>query len=83
MSIASNKIKGSICGLCHDYYTAQMTREHNNANILAMGARVIGEEVGMQMAQVFLETKFKSDHANHPRRIAMFEELENEMNSEE
>lgn len=45
MSIAANKVKGIRCALCHDHYTAKMSREHNNANVLAMGGRVTGVEV--------------------------------------
>ena len=67
-----------VCGLCHDYYTAQMAREHNNANMLAMGARVIGIEVGKQITEKFLTTEFDSEHANHPRRVAKLMEMNGE-----
>lgn len=53
-----------------------MAREHNNANMLAMGARVIGAEVGKQIAEKFLTTEFKADHENHPRRVAKILALE-------
>jgi ribose 5-phosphate isomerase B len=55
-----------------------MAREHNNANMLAMGARVIGTEVGKQIAEKFLTTEFKSDHENHPRRVAKLLEIDDE-----
>ena len=76
VSIAANKVKGVICGLCHDHYTAQMCREHNNANIIAMGSRTTGIEVCKEMIKVFLTTDFKSDHANHPRRVEMLNKLD-------
>mmetsp|Transcript_17603 Transcript_17603/g.19806 ORF Transcript_17603/g.19806 Transcript_17603/m.19806 type:complete len:157 (+) Transcript_17603:39-509(+) len=76
VSIAANKVKGAICGLCHDHYTAQMCREHNNANIIAMGSRTTGIEVCKEMIETFLSTDFKSEHPNHPRRVAMLKKLD-------
>jgi len=55
-----------------------MAREHNNANVLAMGARVIGVEVGKQITEKFLTTEFDSGHANHPRRVNKLFDLEKE-----
>merc|ERR1712196_468843 len=51
ISIAANKCKGIRCALCHDYYSAQMCRVHNNANVLAMGERTLGSAVALQMAE--------------------------------
>ncbi len=76
ISIAANKIKGVRCALCHDYYTAGMCREHNDCNIVAMGGRVIGSEVAKQIVDVFMATKFLSEHMNHPRRVKKIAELE-------
>ena len=75
ISIAANKIKGVRCGLCHDYYTAVMCREHNDCNIVAMGGRVIGCDVAKQIVDAFLTTKFMSEHPNHPRRVKKIGEL--------
>lgn len=57
-----------------------MCREHNNANIVAMGGRVIGMEIAKQIAEAFLTTEFKSDHPNHPRRVKQLLEIGNEEN---
>jgi len=51
MSIAANKVKGIRAALCNDLYSAHVSREHNNANILCMGGRVIGEEVAKKLSQ--------------------------------
>ena len=75
MTIAANKIKGIRCGLCHDYYTALMARQHTDCNVVAMGERVIGDEVAKQIVKAFLETSFLSDNANHPRRVKMLNEM--------
>lgn len=73
ISIAANKIKGIRAALCHDVFSAKATREHNNANILAMGARVIGPGLAIEIVKAFLETKFSNDE-RHIRRISMIEE---------
>jgi len=52
MSIVANKVKGVRAALCNDLYTAHVSREHNNANILCMGGRVIGEEVAKEIAKI-------------------------------
>ena len=75
ISIAANKVKGVRCGLCHDYYTAVMCREHNDCNMVAMGARVIGVDIAKQIVDAFLSTKFLSEHPNHPRRVKKLAEL--------
>lgn len=69
MSIAANKIKGIRCALCHDHYTAQMARKHNDANVLAVGARVTGLEVIKQIADTFLSMEFSTD-PKHAKRLA-------------
>lgn len=53
-----------------------MCREHNDANVMAFGARVIGIEVAKQMVKVFLTTKFNSGHENHPRRVQQINDLD-------
>lgn len=73
ISIAANKVKGIRAALCHDCFSAQATREHNNANMLALGARVIGPGLALQIVDIFLDTPF-SDDERHIRRIEMIEE---------
>ncbi|WP_163969498.1 ribose 5-phosphate isomerase B [Oceanobacillus halotolerans] len=67
MSIAANKVKGIRCALTHDVYSAKLTRQHNDSNILAMGERVIGPGLAREIAKVWLETDF--DGGRHERRI--------------
>ena len=73
ISIAANKVKGIRAALCHDCFSAQATREHNNANMLAMGARVIGPGLALMIVDTFLDTPFSNDE-RHVRRIGMIEE---------
>lgn len=73
ISITANKIKGIRAALCHDCFSAQATREHNDANMLAMGARVIGPGLALKIVDTFLDTPFSGDE-RHVRRIAMIEE---------
>lgn len=73
ISIAANKVKGIRAALCHDCFSAQATREHNDANILAMGARVVGPGLAVKIVDTFLNTEFSNDE-RHIRRINMIEE---------
>lgn len=73
ISIAANKVKGIRAALCHDCFSAQATREHNDANMLAMGARVIGSGLALQIVDIFLDTPFSNDE-RHIRRIDMIED---------
>ncbi len=75
ISIAANKIKGIRCGLCTDTTMARLTREHNDANVLAMGQRVIGIEVAKDIVHMFLNTEF-SNGVRHARRIEKLKEME-------
>ncbi len=75
-SISANKIKGIRAALCHDAYTAIYSRRHNDANILALGDRVTGIDVGIQIVDLFLNTKF--DGGRHRRRIDKISKLEEE-----
>ncbi len=72
ISIAANKIPGIRAALCHDCFSAQATREHNDANMLAMGARVIGPGHALKIVDIFLDTPFSNDE-RHVRRIAQLE----------
>lgn len=73
ISIAANKIKGVRCALCSDCFSAEATRLHNNANVLAMGGRVVGAGLGVKIVDTFLHTEFSNDE-RHIRRIAQIED---------
>ena len=73
ISITANKIKGIRAALCHDCFSAEATREHNDANILAMGARVVGPGLAVKIVDTFLNTEFSNDE-RHIRRIAQIED---------
>ena len=74
MSIAANKVKGIRCALCHDAYTAEYSRKHNNANIIAFGGRTTGVEIAKQMVEIFLEEEFEG--GRHKRRIDKIAKME-------
>ncbi len=76
ISIAANKHKGIRAALCHDVFSAEATRQHNDANILAMGGRVIGGGHALRVVDAFLDTPFSEDE-RHKRRIAGISALEN------
>ncbi|MBU5214596.1 MULTISPECIES: ribose 5-phosphate isomerase B [Heyndrickxia] len=67
MSIAANKVKGIRCALVHDVFSAKATRQHNDTNVLAMGERVIGPGLALEIAKVWLTTEFEG--GRHSRRI--------------
>ena len=71
MSMAANKEPGIRAALCHDVFSAKATREHNNANILCMGARVVGPGLALMIIDTFLDTPFSEDE-RHIRRISYF-----------
>lgn len=75
ISIAANKVPGIRCALCTDCFMAQATREHNDANMLAMGARVLGTGSALKILDTFLDTPFSNDE-RHLRRIAKIEKGE-------
>ena len=72
ISITANKVPGIRAALCSDCFSAQATREHNDANILALGARVLGEGLALKIVDTFLDTPFSNDE-RHIRRISMIE----------
>ena len=74
ISIASNKIKGIRCALCGDVYSARMSREHNNANVLAMGGRVTGFGPAGEIVRVWITTEFAG--GRHERRVNKIMALE-------
>ena len=75
ISISANKIQGIRCALCNEIYSAKMSREHNNANVLAMGGRVIGSEVAAQIVRTWMTTEFAG--GRHERRVNKIMALEN------
>ena len=67
VSIVANKVPGVRCAHCHDCYCAELTRQHNDSNVLALGEKVIGEGYALKIVDTFLNTKF--DGGRHQRRI--------------
>jgi len=81
-SIAANKVPGARCALCWNEYTARMARTHNDANVLALGARVIGNELAWEIVKVWLETPFSGEE-RHRRRLEKISALENSGTAQE
>ncbi len=75
ISIAANKHKGIRAALCSDVYSAEMSRRHNNANILCMGGRVLGRELAFMITDTWLKTEFEG--GRHERRIEKIHAIEN------
>ncbi|MFV0343990.1 MAG: ribose 5-phosphate isomerase B [Anaerocolumna sp.] len=73
ISITANKIKGIRAALCHDCFSAEATRLHNDANILALGGRIVGPGLALKIVDTFLGTPFSEDE-RHIRRISQIEE---------
>ena len=74
ISIAANKVPGVRCALCSEPHSARMTREHNNANVLAMGGGLIGVNMAFQIVETFLNTEFSVEEKHH-RRVDLLEAL--------
>jgi ribose 5-phosphate isomerase B len=72
--MAANKIKGIRCGVCADTFSARMIRHHNDANMLALGARVVGEGLALDIVEAFLAAEFEG--GRHATRVEMIEALE-------
>ncbi len=73
-SIVANKIRGVRCALCHDPLSAELARLHNDANVLALGGRLIGPEMARRIVRVWVETSFEG--GRHERRLLQIEEIE-------
>ncbi len=73
ISIAANKVKGIRAAVCTDCFTAEATRQHNNANVLALGGRVVGAGLALKIVDTFLNTEFSNDE-RHIRRISQIED---------
>ena len=74
ISIAANKVRGIRCALCSEPLSAEMTRRHNNANMLAMGAGMIGKNMAERIVEVFLSTEFEG--GRHERRVGLLDAIE-------
>ena len=75
ISIAANKVKGVRAVVCSEPYSAKLSKQHNNTNILAFGARVIGIELAKMIVEEWLNTEFEGDR--HQRRVDMISDIEN------
>ena len=74
--IAANKVRGVRAALCNDLYTARLSREHNDANVLAMGGRIVAEGLATEILELWLATPF--DGGRHERRVAQIADIEAE-----
>ena len=74
ISMAANKVPGIRCALCSDAFSAKMTRLHNDANVLSMGAGIVGENLALEIVETFLNTAFSGD-ARHQRRVDLIERI--------
>ena len=74
--MAANKIMGIRCGVCADTFSARMIRQHNDANMLAIGARVVGEGLALDIVDAFLTARFEG--GRHATRVEMIEQLEHQ-----
>ena len=75
ISISANKVRGIRCALCSDAFSAEMTRRHNDANVLALGAGIVGGNLAERIVDVFLSTEFEG--GRHARRVDRMMEIEN------
>jgi len=75
ISIAANKVNGVRAAVCSDCATARLVKQHNNANIIAFGARIVGIELAKDIVKAYLDAEFEG--GRHATRIAMFTDIEN------
>ncbi|MCG6141476.1 ribose 5-phosphate isomerase B [Leptospira mtsangambouensis] len=71
-SIAANRFKGIRAALCHDEFTAEMSKRHNNANVLVLGGRVLGTDLAQRIVKKWIETEFEG--GRHQKRLGLIEE---------
>jgi ribose 5-phosphate isomerase B len=74
ISIAANKVPGIRCALCGDTYSAKMSRQHNNANILALGGKVVGRDLALEIVSTWLKEEFQG--GRHERRVNKISDIE-------
>ena len=75
ISLAANKVKGIRCGVCSEATTARLIRQHNDANMIAFGARIVGSELAKDIVKAFLEAEFEG--GRHQTRVDMIMDIEN------
>ncbi len=75
ISISANKVKGVRAAVCGDCFSAEFTRRHNDANVLAMGERVLGPGLALKIVDIFLSTEFEG--GRHARRVGLISDIEN------
>ena len=75
MSMAANKHKGIRAACCSDTFSARLTRNHNNANVLCLGARVLGAGLALDLVNAFVDAEFEGDR--HTKRLSLIEDIEN------
>ncbi|MBI5968952.1 MAG: ribose 5-phosphate isomerase B [Deltaproteobacteria bacterium] len=80
MSIVANRFSGVRAALCHDLYTARMSREHNDANVLVLGGRLIAKGLAREILKVWLESEFQG--GNHQRRLGKIKSIERRIGGE-
>ncbi len=73
ISMAANKVKGVRCALCSEPLSAKMTRLHNNANVLALGGKMVGENLAMEIVDTFFDTPFSAEE-KHARRVSQLDD---------
>src|ERR687886_761929 len=79
-SVAANKLRGVRAALCSDTYSAHQSREHDDCNVLCLGARVVGVELALEIVRAFVAARFTGEE-RHRRRLAKVEEIENQESS--
>jgi ribose 5-phosphate isomerase B len=79
--LAANRVHGARAALCNDLYTARLARQHNNANVLSMGARIVAPELAEEITRIFLDTPFEG--GRHQRRLEQVAEIEQQECTEE
>jgi len=77
ISLAANKVKGIRCVVCSGCYSAKLSRAHNDANMLALGARVVGPDLAKMIVRIWLETPFEGER--HARRVQMIMDIERDI----
>lgn len=77
ISISCNKVRGIRCALCNDTYSARMSREHNDANVLALGGRVLGRDLAVEIVKSYLGAEFQG--GRHERRVNKITDIEKNM----
>lgn len=78
ISLAANKVKGIRCAVVSDVFSAKMSKAHNNANMLALGERVLGKGLALEIVEAWISTEFEGDR--HQRRVSLITEIENKYN---